>query len=86
MRAARRSPRSVALDEVRPKAGLPARNGGSARVLLRPSITQRYKMDGKARRRHAEASDIVFDYSNVSEGNEIWGANQGATGGRRRAT
>ena len=60
--------------------------GGSARVLLRPSMTQRYKMDGRACRRHAEASDIVFDYSNVCEGNEIWGANQGATGGRRRAT
>ena len=28
---------------------------GSARVLLRPSMTQRYKMDGWARRRHAEA-------------------------------
>jgi hypothetical protein len=31
--------------------------GGSARVLLRPSMTQRHKMGGWARRRHAEAAD-----------------------------
>ena len=42
--------------------------GGSARVLLRPSMTQRYKMGGWARRRHAEAADgrRRFDHSNVS--------------------
>jgi hypothetical protein len=32
-----------------------APNGGSARVLRQPSMTQRYKMDGWARRRNAEA-------------------------------
>jgi hypothetical protein len=44
--------------------------GGSARVLLQPSMTQRYKMDGRlAGDTPKQRGDIVFDYSNVSEGN-----------------
>jgi hypothetical protein len=45
-------------------------SGGSARVLLRPSMTQRYKMGGRlAGDTPKQRGDIVFDYSNVSEGN-----------------
>jgi hypothetical protein len=40
------------------------------RVLVRPSMTQRYKMDGRlAGDTPKQRGDIVFDYSNVSEGN-----------------
>jgi len=43
---------------------------GSARVLLRPSMTQRYKMDGWARSdTPKQRGDVVFDCSNISEGN-----------------
>jgi hypothetical protein len=50
-------------------------------------MTQRYKMDGWARGRHAEAAhtvDIVFGYSNISEGNQILGS-QSKYGGSRGA-
>jgi len=45
-------------------------NGGSASVLLRPSMTQRYKwMAELAGETPKQRGDIVFDYSNVNEGN-----------------
>jgi hypothetical protein len=44
---------------------------GSARVLPRPSMTQRYEMDDRLADRAPKQRtvDTVFGYSNISEGN-----------------